>query len=267
MGFLGRKLRRAGEALHLLHSHAADWRARATLLACYASILRSTTDPTEVDLRLRIRGSTFPLRMRKSDLFTLAEILHDRLYQLRSRLKDRPTIVDAGANIGISALWFLAHYPGAQLHAFEPEPQNFRLLEHNLGSIPGVVLNRAALWQENGRLPLRLADHGAIHSVVDQSVGPRSIEVECTTLADYLERRGISTVDLLKLDVEGSEAQVLQGLGARIADVKVIAGELHERLVDEEAFYAHLGRHGLHRISKTYLVGGLEAGVHCFEVA
>ncbi len=264
---LASRLRRAREALDILSNFAADWRSRRVLAACYATILTSTTDPREESFRLRIRGREFPFRMRRSDLFTLAEILHEGQYVLKSTLPASPTIVDAGANVGVAALWFLANHPGAALHAFEPEPENFRLLEANLGSMPGVVLNQAAVGAREATVELHLASHGAVHSVADASVGSRTVKVPCLALEPYLARRGIARIDLLKLDVEGSEADVVLGLGARLADVGVIVGEMHERLVDVPALYARLGSAGFRVLAKEYFGDGLADGVHAFEMA
>ena len=141
---------RALEAAHLLARFAADLPTRAALLSCYASLLSTATSAEPVDLRLRLGGRIFPLRMRKSDIFTLGEILHEGQYRLVSCLPECPVIFDAGANVGISALWFLAQHPEARLHCFEPEGENFRLLEANLGGRENVRLTRAALGARSG---------------------------------------------------------------------------------------------------------------------
>ncbi len=264
---LGDKIRRGREALHVLSAHAADMASRKVLASCYATILRTTTDTTEVAFRLRLAGQVFPFRMCRSDLFTIAEILHEKQYALETPLPERPVIVDGGANVGVAALWFLAHHPGATLHAFEPEPRNFGYLSANVGSLPGVTVNQAAIGAAPGSVELHLAEHGAVHSVKDVAVGQRTVSVECVTLADYLERHGVTRVDLLKLDVEGSEADVVEGLGDRLDDVGVIVGEMHERLVDAPALYARLEARGFRRVKKVYYGDGEADGVHAFEMA
>jgi FkbM family methyltransferase len=264
---LASRLRRAREALDLLASYAADWHSRRVLVNCYATILSSTTDQREETVTLRIRGRQFAFRIRRSDIFTLGEILHERQYALKSTLPSSPTIVDAGANVGVASLWFLAQYPDAALHAFEPEPGNFRLLESNLGKVPRVVLNQAAVGAHDTTVYLHLASHGAVHSVQDASVGAATVSVPCIALEGYLERHGIGRIDLLKLDVEGSEAEVIAGLGPRLADVGVIVGEMHERLVDAPALYERLAGAGFHLVWRQYFGDGEADGVHAFEMA
>jgi FkbM family methyltransferase len=254
---------RALEAAHLLARFAADFRTRAVLISCYASLRTTTTSAEPVDLRLRLGGRVVPLHMRKSDIFTLGEILHEGQYRLVSRLPDSPVIFDAGANVGVSALWFLAQHPGAQLHCFEPEAENFRLLEANLGGRRNVRLTRAALGTRSGEALLHVAEHGAMHSVVDAGAGGRAQRVPQLELREYVESQGVERIDLLKIDVEGSELDLLLGLGDRIERVAVVVGELHERLVDAVAFYGLLERHGF-RVLQRRPAGG-EEGVELFE--
>lgn len=262
---LAARLRRAREATYLLREHARGAGSWAALVACYASVLRSTTEKAEVSLRLRLNGAIYPFRMRKSDIFTLAEILHERQYELHVTLPPAPVIVDAGANIGVSALWLAAGHPGARMHAFEPEPDNFRLLSANLRGLPGMVLNQAAVGDSETPVVLRLAAHGAEHSVVEGASGEGTVSVPSVRLDHYFERQGIDRVDLLKLDVEGHELRALQGLGDRIDAVQAVIGECHERLVDAGAFYAFLESRGFRVLRRTHFGAGEADGTHVFE--
>lgn len=267
MGFIGDKLSRAREALHVLSSHAGDLRSRAVLAGCYAAILRDVNDATPVDLKLKIGGRIFPFHMRRSDLFTVAEILHERQYDLQTPLAEKPVILDGGANVGVAALWFHACYPGAEIHAFEPEPSNFAFLHRNLADLPGTHLHQAALGDSEEPVQLHLAEHSAVHSVVDVSVGDTSIEVPCMRLDKYLEEQGIERVNLLKLDVEGVEDRVIAGLGKRLTDVDVVVGEMHEAFVDADALYARLAEAGIHVLWRKAFAGAAENQVHAFEAA
>lgn len=261
------KLARAQEAWNILRHHAADLASWPPIIRAYASTLRSATDQTPIDLVLRIADRDFPVRMRKSDIYTVAEILHERQYALKSPVAESPVIVDAGANIGISALWFLAHHPGAQLTCFEPGSGNFELLTHNLGSYSNVALERAALGSEEGELLLNLSGHGALHSVkgADHAVG--SEPTLAVRLDRYLADSGIERIDLLKLDVEGSELDTLRGLGDHIRAVEVIVGEMHEDLVDETEFYGFLASHGFEVVQKRRFDSSADHHVHMFEVS
>lgn len=264
------KIRRAREAGFIVGRCAEGIGSRLALLGCYGSILRGAHDPREVAFTLRLSGRRHPFRMRRCDIFTLGEILHEQQYRMVSSVPSAPIVIDAGANVGATALWFLWQYPGARIHAFEPEPANFRLLEANFGSHPDVVLNQLGLGAAPARLSLNLGDHGAVHSfhegMLDGSEVGRT-EVDVVTLGDYLREREIDRVDLLKLDVEGFELEVLKGLGDAIARITLMVGEVHERVVDVDAFYGFLDEHGFDVVRRIEFIDGAEEGVHGFEAA
>ena len=134
-----------------------------------------------------------------------------------------------------------------------------------------ALLNRGARVdvkeREHGGTPIDWAEHGAVHSVRDAGVGTRTVPVPCVALAGHLERHGVGRVHLLKLDVEGNEAEAIEGLGPRLADVDVIVGEMHERLVDAPALYARLEAAGFRVLAKKAFGDGAAEGVHAFEMA
>jgi len=254
------------EAFHLLSTYAADWASRRALTAAYRRTLSTTTDSTEIVVRLRVGGLVIPLHMRMCDIYTLGEILHERQYQVRSALPERPTIVDAGANIGVAALWFLGQYPGAKLICVEPDLSNFLLLQANFDAFDSVILEQVALGAADESVTLHLAAHGAMHSVVDDGPAIGTLSVSQIRLDTLMDRHCIEQIDLLKLDVEGSEFDCVRGLGDRLVDTKVIVGEFHERLVDEGAFYGYLDGYGFRQVHRTYFGTGRSDGVHAFEV-
>ncbi|MFN8582560.1 MAG: FkbM family methyltransferase [Gemmatimonadaceae bacterium] len=261
---LRRKVDRVLEFLSISAGYVPSYRAKRVLLSCYTALLADPVDASDVRLDLAIAGVASELAMRKNDIYTLAEVLRARQYQLRSDVPAHPVIVDGGAHIGLASIWFASVYPGAQLHCFEPEPRNADLLRRNMAQLSAAHVNGAALGRASGTGLLHLAPVPAMHSLKSGTAGEKTVTVPVVALADYLESEHISRVDVLKLDVEGSELDALQGLGERIRDVSVIVGEMHESLVDEGEFYGFLESRGYRLIRRE---PGDEADVHIFEVA
>src|SRR5271156_5524154 len=91
------------------------------------------------------------LRMRTTDVASCGEILIKRQYDWDFGSAPR-TIIDAGANIGLTSIFYANKYPGARIIAIEPEASNYQMLVQNTASYPSVTTVNAALWSENCEL-------------------------------------------------------------------------------------------------------------------
>jgi FkbM family methyltransferase len=131
-------------------------------------------------------------------------------------LRPNMTFVDVGANIGWYTL-LAASKVGVKgrVISFEPEPLNNALLKQSiaLNNFQNVILMQKCLSNCNGTTKLYLAGQNfGAHSIVRQtSTRPTDIDVETQKLDDVLTEIGINNVDILKIDVEGAEALVLEG--------------------------------------------------------
>jgi FkbM family methyltransferase len=134
-------------------------------------------------------------------------------------------IVDAGANIGSATLWFRERFPNARIIAIEPNPHAFSRLERNVGGDSNVQLVNAALAATDGTgffacEPMTPVGRLQAHD------GPDVVSVEALTLATIRERYADGArIDMLKLDVEGTEWPVLEG---PLTNIGTIAMEIHD---------------------------------------
>lgn len=128
------------------------------------------------------------------------------------------TVVDIGANIGLHAVFFGSRIGTAgRVFAFEPEPFNFRFLQTNVAR--NGLANVECLMQGAGahagtlRLYLVAGTVGAHTAAAVE--GATAIDVAVVRLDDALRDRA-PRIDLMKIDVEGYEAQVLEGCAATL---------------------------------------------------
>lgn len=166
-----------------------------------------------------------------SFLFMKDEIFKDEMYKFQSE-NYKPIIIDGGANIGLSTIYFKNLYPDAQITAFEPDPEIFGFLKRNLKSFgyTDVALMQKALWNMSTTLSFESegADAGLI---ADESlVNPKVLEVEAISVKPYLKQ----TVDFLKLDIEGAETEVLIDIKDSLSNVKRIFVEYHSFIGKEQ---------------------------------
>ena len=132
-----------------------------------------------------------------------------------SRLvKPGNVVLDIGANIGYFSLLFAKWTGGTgAVHAFEPFPNTIRRFRRNLELNPllksVVRLHETAISNTVGSLSMAVPDPGNSGSNYMSAEGTQAIKV--TTLDTFVEQARISRVDLIKIDVEGSEVALLEG--------------------------------------------------------
>ena len=140
---------------------------------------------------------------------------------LMSRMPSDGVFIDIGANVGLFSLLLARRHSGGRILAIEPTTQTYRVLERNirLNSCENIEPCRVALTHYDGEGDLFLNQNGReglnclaqpVHSAA-RVVGTERIPVR--RLDTLLKERGISHVDLIKIDVEGAELLVLQGAG------------------------------------------------------
>lgn len=138
-------------------------------------------------------------------------------------------IVDAGANIGLTALVFAQRFPSATILAMEIDGHNYQMLCDNCRSYPNVQPIHRGLWSKSSRL--RISNPG------DESWSFQPVEADgddgavmALSLPDVLRTFGFPRIDILKIDIEGGEYEVFrEGVDEWIDRVGVILVEAHDR--------------------------------------
>jgi FkbM family methyltransferase len=141
----------------------------------------------------------------------------------------RPLIVDAGANIGVSAVFFALAFPTATIVAIEPEAGNHELLVRNTQGLDVKCL-RAALSAEAGDVALVDTGSGSWAFRTDRSAAGHRIP--CVTIdALYNEFGGRDLYPFVaKIDIEGGEEDVFARNTDWVAKTPVVVTELHDWL-------------------------------------
>lgn len=190
------------------------------------------------EIVLTRKGYTAPfvLRAGGSDVLTFHQVIADNGYAMPFELDAEPSvIVDAGANIGLSSVWYANLFPKARILAIEPEPDNFEQLRRNTAAYPNVTAVRAALWPTTGEVRLSDPRTGSFgFRVEDPHAAAVSSEdgedlVPTVTIPQLVAEHELPTIDILKVDIEGAERALFEGETPWLDLVQVIAIELHDR--------------------------------------
>lgn len=204
------------------------------------------------------------------------DIFAERCYMQHGiTLSPGGTVFDVGANIGMSTLFFHTECAGLTFHAFEPAPDPYAALSANIAA-HGIdaTATRCALSDHAGTGRMTYYPDSTVMSgfhadaaseaaltrtflvrsgfeeedVEDMLAGRHEtveIEVPVRMLSDVIAERGVTSIDLLKVDVEKSELEVLRGLSeADWPKVRQVVAEVHDLDGTLKAFVSLLDEHG-----------------------
>jgi FkbM family methyltransferase len=199
------------------------------------------------DYRLLVRADDPGI---SRELIALGERELEQKWILARELEPGMRVFDLGANIGYYTVMMARLVgPGGRVHAVEPCPGNFELLERNValnGLAARAELERCAIADADGERVLYLSAKSNWHSLHAPRVDPAvpwkrayrrdvagTMRVRTRTLAGYLAER--PPMDLLRMDLEGYEVEILRGLAAlpaaRSAGLRILF-ETHPEFYD-----------------------------------
>lgn len=163
---------------------------------------------------------------------TLWDIFVNQPYKVRG-LKDVRTIIDLGAHLGYSALYFAWKYPEATIYAFEPSPHAFRKLKRNTRFCKRIHCIQAAVSDLVGEQDF-FVSRSALGSSLIERKDTRKIRVKTMTLWEIIDSIGSPFIDILKFDVEGAEKNLF--VDYPLDKIGCIVGEIHEDLTGKSIF-------------------------------
>jgi FkbM family methyltransferase len=176
----------------------------------------------------------YPIRVRMfphSDDRVFDQVFITREHAPLGQLGNPGFILDLGANVGYASALFASHYPSARILAVEPDPGNYQVCVENLrpyGARVSALLG--AVWTHRSRLALSQGDSGQAADwavQVHETANKDNASVEAWDVPTLLDLAGEDLVDLAKIDIEGSEAEIFAANTAWLGRVRNICIELH----------------------------------------
>jgi FkbM family methyltransferase len=180
------------------------------------------------EVAARVSGIRTPIRIRvqSSDFIVLRQVMVDREYEVPTAIAPS-VIVDAGANIGVTSVFYANRYPGARIFAIEPERSNFEMLVKNASPYK-ITPVHGALWSRSTSVAVCDPEKFS-HWGVRVSEEPSVVTTPAFTVADLMCRYELTFIDILKLDIEGAETEVFETCDQWISKVGMLAVETHDR--------------------------------------
>ncbi len=157
-------------------------------------------------------------------------------YYKREIKSHNPVIIDVGANSGQTISFFIKNFPGATIHAFEPNPKLFAYLTNKFRSYSAVTLYNKGVSNKNGKqiffetvidetstleeLNLNsnyLLKKAKVLGVKVEEIIAATYEIDVVTMSSFLENLQVEKIHVLKIDTEGHEYKCLQGLFTHVS--------------------------------------------------
>lgn len=211
----------------------------------------SASDLEIVTVQYGSQSRDIIIRKKSSDRFVLGQIFTDQSYNLSSlkRINEisnlyfsilnsgrEPCIIDAGANIGVSSVYFSLAMKAARVVSIEPDEQNFILLKKNVEGL-NVTAIRAALTSDGHSCEVNdigMAEWGLVTSSLSdssQADAHHGVQVVSgTTIKDIFEEYPNTTPLIVKIDIEGAEEEVFLRNTDWIRKVPLLIIEPHDWL-------------------------------------
>lgn len=140
-----------------------------------------------------------------------------------------PPIIDCGANIGLSSVWFASQFPEATVYAVEPSPSNFELLKRNAAPYPNIIPLLGGVWDRNTELSIVNPEGSSWQFRVGETSATEAENlVRAFTIPQILELAGAEEALMVKLDIEGSEAALFRSNTAWLDRTALLIIELHD---------------------------------------
>lgn len=176
--------------------------------------------PGEIRKHEMLGGAVYFLNPQEF-LHAIKELFILEIYKMN--LGAKPTIIDCGANIGLSVIYLKTRFPDAIIEAYEPDNSNFELLKKNVERFDynDIHVFKEAIWIENTQL--NFASEGSMSSKIEDTPTSNANLVQAIRLKDKLNRK----IDFLKIDIEGAEYVVLKDIQNELHHVENMFLEYH----------------------------------------
>lgn len=252
-----KKLGKLGRTLALAMGKGDGWMSRCRLvhlLTKHIRVNRGWSKFTGAEHRIQIRHdgrrAEIALRDNGTDAHVFADLFGNECYRVPPPHSAPRVIFDAGANIGLASVFFHLSYPDARLFSFEPVEH--AMCSKNIDS-ESTKLFPIALGKEEGICnilvdPLNSGGHRL--ECYDEGASLKQLPVTLRRLDQFISDEKLPMPEMLKIDAEGAECDIIEGLGALVKGLKVVVAET-QSAKNHHWIKEHLGQAGFRQFAET----------------
>lgn len=247
IGFLGRIIDYMQALVSLIKKRIPKKSYNLALLRSYLNwhngeINELDANLIEIKLNSKSNQITAILRDNVSDFLTFSEVIIAQEYQLtvdfikENKQFSPQLIIDVGANIGLATVFFKYHFPDSRMICIEPDPDNVKILQKNIifNHLKDCEVLTNGLWHSDQKLKLsndfRDGLSWSTRVIESQEGGIMGLSIE-----SLLEKCNQEVIDLVKLDIEGTEFELFRNLPTMLPlleKTRSIIIEVHQEFGD-----------------------------------
>ncbi len=183
-------------------------------------------------ITIKIKNYLHPISLRNktSDIPTFYQCIFNKEYDINVDFTPK-VIVDLGANIGLTTVFFKNRYPNCKIICVEPEESNFNLLKENTKNYKNIKLYKAGVWNKSTNLIIEDKGYGHYGYTVKESNKKTENSILSIGVNEIIKENNLEQIDILKIDIEGAEKELFEeNYSSWLPKVKVIIIEFHDRM-------------------------------------
>lgn len=204
------------------------------LLQVFSDIEKGKYDKDEIH-SFNLRGITHPIYLRaiRADMQSFINTFIDPYLTQKPYLDNAKFVIDAGANIGYTAVLF-ANWWGTdcKIISIEADKENYELALKNIAGYDNITLINGGLWNKEARLKIEAGqeDGFVVREVAegDTNIGSENLTIGFS-IDQILKKHNCSEIDFLKMNIEGSEKEIFsENYQPWLPQTKAMLIELHD---------------------------------------
>ncbi len=182
----------------------------------------------------QLNGIKHPIHLRsiRADMQSFVNTFIDPYLEQKPYLSDAKFVIDAGANIGYTAVLFANWWPECKIISIEPDRENYELTLKNTSHYSNVTVLNAGLWNKEVKLSIEAGqEDGFVVREInnDQAAIKNENLTSGISLEQLMKKFGIGEIDFLKMNIEGSEKEVFsENSETWLPKTKAMLIELHD---------------------------------------
>lgn len=182
------------------------------------------------DFTFNAKKQEITMRTYSGDIDVFYEIFWKEVYKIPQEFSGNfNVIVDLGAHIGFTAIYFATQYPISKIFSVEASANNYHFLKKNTSSFKNIITYNAAIYPIDGTVRFENADLS-----YNCKVGESGIETKALSIETLMKNHHLDYIDLLKIDIEGAEKYLLSENCTWLNKVNHIIIEIHDEYKIED---------------------------------